>query len=176
MRYPNTTNLTFPRQNGKAAEKWKKKLAAQSIAAPTQSGQVVARATADVSAAGEVRATTLIVSNHTDLSLLTGVFTLEATLKNSKKPICHQSSLLLVGLCTIVPVIATRRVGSSMLLCSISLWMEAILRDTFPLLCNPQLTAVLRSKPPAVGHFNREGISAPIVDWYTRNHETGNRN
>ena len=55
----------------------------------------------------------------------------------------------------------------------LSLWMEAILKDMFPLMCDPQHAAVLRSKPPAVGRYIREGVVAPIVEWYTRDHKTG---
>ena len=48
--------------------------------------------------------------------------------------------------------------------------------DIFPLfLCDPQRAAVLCSKLPVVGHFNRECIGTPIVDWYTRDPEIRNR-
>ena len=51
--------------------------------------------------------------------------------------------------------------------------MGAILKDMFPLMCDPQHAAVLRSKPPAAGRYKREGVVAPVVEWYTRDHEIG---
>ena len=56
--------------------------------------------------------------------------------------------------------------------CSL-LWIGAILKDMSPLMCDLQHAAVLRSKPPAAGCYKREGVVAPIVEWYTRDHEIG---
>ena len=60
-----------------------------------------------------------------------------------------------------------------MLLCSISLWMGAILKDMLPLLRGSHHAAVLRSTPPAAGRFERESIVTPRVNCYTRHREIG---
>ena len=50
---------------------------------------------------------------------------------------------------------------------------ELYFRTLFPLMCDLQHAAVLRSKPPAAGRYEREDVVAPIVEWYTHDHEIG---